>query len=381
MNNNNLQNQNNQSSDGDNHPDILKLFSKAKETSLTPEEKTAGTLLLKDFMEKNAVGAHTVSLDQTDTKTARKTFYTEYFKNLFVRDPRLVYALAVFVLVFSFATGAVYASQEAIPGDLLYPIKRQVAERVERIAALGTEAKTKVAVKHAVTRLEEIKTLIERNKIDSKNEAALQSDFDHNSKDVEKGIIKLEKEGRIGAAIKISSEFEDKLDKQEKDLIKSLEKIPTELKDKFTSTGSLSEYIKASISVSASIREDLENKLEHKGEVSNSEKSSDENDYSREEKAEKEWNKNEKHRENRESKEINMQSIPLGVSTTASTTASSTVKVIATSSVQVPVSTTNATNTTGVLVDTSTPVSAPVSVPVSNTTQTPIAIPTSIPSL
>ncbi len=332
MSNNNLQNKNNQSDNGDNHPAIMKLFSKAKAVGLNPEEKSAGSLLLKDFMEKNANGAHAVSLDhtnsQTYSKTDQKTFYTEYFKNLFVRDPRLIYALALFVLVFGIATSAVYASQDSVPGELLYPIKRQVAERIERVVALSTEAKAKVAVKQAVTRLEEVKTLIEKNKIDSKNEAALQAEFNHNSKEVERNIIKLEKEGRIGTAIKISSEFEDKLNKQEVNITKSLEKIPTELKDKFTNTASLSEYIKNRINVSASMRADLENKQEHKRGAVDNKKSPGEpskKDYSRD--RETEWNTDEQQRENREDAEINMRNIPLGGPTTASTTASSTVKV------------------------------------------------------
>lgn len=316
MSNNNLHNQNNHNDDGENHPYILKLFSKAKETGLSSEERSVGSLLLKDFMEENA----------------RKTFYTEYYKNLFVRNPQLVYGLAIFILIFGITTGAVYGSQDSIPGEILYPIKRQVTERVERVVALGAEAKAKVAVKQAATRIEEVKTLIEKNKIDSKTEAVLQVEFDHTSKEVEKNILKLEKEGRIDTAIKISSEFEETLSKREKDLTKSLEKIPTELKEKLPNTESLREYIKNRINVSASMRVDLEKKLMKMRDTENNPEKNEVDDRA---------NKNTLNKSSSSTEGKAPSTTPIkSATTTTNSTASTSVKSTGTTSVPVPVSTT-----------------------------------------
>lgn len=261
MSNNNLQNQNNRDDRGENHPDILKLFSRASEVSLTPEEKLKGTLLFENFINKNPLSGTQINKVSKTTVKTWEIFYTTYLKGIFIKNHRLAYMLAVTIFIFSLATSAVYAAQDSIPGELLYPVKIQINERVERVLARSTENKARVAVKQAVTRLEETKKLLEQGKIDSKSEKTIYKGFVHNSNDVEKNIAKLRKEGRFDIAVKISSDFESKIDSEDQNIGQALENAPKQIKDEMTATRV---YIRKSIDISASGRIDLENKLNNK---------------------------------------------------------------------------------------------------------------------
>ncbi len=206
MSNKNLQNQNS----GENiHPDIVKLFSKATEVALTPEEKLKGTLLFQEFIHENPLKNQVRSESSTRIKALN-----------FFSHQKIVHAFAIAVLIFSMATSAVYAAQDSIPGELLYPVKTQINERIERALARSPEAKAKVTVKQTMTRLEEMKKLLERNKIDSKNQKAIYNGLVRNSEEVEKNIVKLKKEGHINNAIKIDSDFEKLIINSEKDINK-----------------------------------------------------------------------------------------------------------------------------------------------------------------
>ncbi len=264
-----IQSDQNTSSDGSDAPppSISNLFSQSKEVSLTSEEKASGSLFLKDFMDKNPAGAISAQTeDATKSPYAeeagskgRKTFYTEYFKTLYTKKPELIYALAAFVLIFGSASGAVYAAQDSLPGELLYPVKIQVNERVERVAARTTIAKAKVAVKQAVTRLEETKQIIELKRVDAETEAAANMRFSSSSDAVESSIDQLEKEGRFDLAIKINADFEDILNKQEKDISAALEKASTSSKQKLAITR---EYVRKRISTSTQKTMALKSKIE-----------------------------------------------------------------------------------------------------------------------
>ncbi|SFC21179.1 hypothetical protein SAMN04487968_104258 [Nocardioides terrae] len=80
------------------------------------------------------------------------------------RERRLAVALAAVSIVGATGTSAV-ASQGALPGDTLYPVKRLV-EDVRTTLAMGETAKADVLLSQARTRLEELRGLGERDDVD-----------------------------------------------------------------------------------------------------------------------------------------------------------------------------------------------------------------------
>src|SRR3989338_2322917 len=86
--------------------------------------------------------------------------------------------LLLFVLA---GTGTVSAAQGALPGDLLYPVKVSVNEKVEVALAPTPAAKAEVQVRLAERRVDEARELSVRGRLDEKTAKILMDDFDEHS--------------------------------------------------------------------------------------------------------------------------------------------------------------------------------------------------------
>ncbi len=74
--------------------------------------------------------------------------------------------------------GVSAAAQGALPGDVLYPVKISINEKVEVALAPDAAAKSVVEVKLAERRVAEAKTLSAQGKFDAKTADTLSADFD-----------------------------------------------------------------------------------------------------------------------------------------------------------------------------------------------------------
>ena len=77
----------------------------------------------------------------------------------FLRNFRLVSALVALILILGLGGGVVLASQESLPGDILFPIKLFSGE-VEKFLARGDFSKAEVSLKLSNKRLGEVVKLI-----------------------------------------------------------------------------------------------------------------------------------------------------------------------------------------------------------------------------
>ena len=90
-------------------------------------------------------------------------------------------ALAGLVLFVFAGTSTVSAAQGALPGDLLYPVKVSVNEKVEVALAPTPAAKAEVQVRLAERRVDEARELSVRGRLDEKTAKILTDDFDKHS--------------------------------------------------------------------------------------------------------------------------------------------------------------------------------------------------------
>ncbi len=86
--------------------------------------------------------------------------------------------LLLFVLA---GTGTVSAAQGALPGDILYPIKISVNEKVEVALAPTPAARAEVQVRLANRRVEEAQMLSSHGRLDKKTAETLTVDFDEHA--------------------------------------------------------------------------------------------------------------------------------------------------------------------------------------------------------
>lgn len=188
---------------------LLRMFSKASTVNLTPEEKIEGENSFRNFIEKNPHPAIKSPYKHKIPVLSPSVFYKEKMQKIFAyikSENCKVACIPLAILLFSIA-GISYAAQDSVPGELLYPVKIQVNERVERALALTPEEKARVAVRQTITRLEEVKKLIDANKYDEQNEKTINANFEYHFKDVEKNTEQLAKDGHADIAAKINSDF------------------------------------------------------------------------------------------------------------------------------------------------------------------------------
>lgn len=104
--------------------------------------------------------------------------------------------------------GTSLAAQNAVPGEILYPIKIDVNEKVISALTIGDEAEASLHAKLAKERLEEAEDLAADGKLDAKLALALGTDLKAHSDQAEKLSAKLEAQGDLKTSGNVRSTIE-----------------------------------------------------------------------------------------------------------------------------------------------------------------------------
>jgi hypothetical protein len=114
-------------------------------------------------------------------------------------------------LILVLTGGTSFAAQSSIPGDVLYPVKVGVNEKVETLLAVGAKEVATVTAKHALTRLSEAEALAAHGKLDAETKVKIEEHFYENVADLRSNLKKLEGSGDFNAAAIINGSFEEGL--------------------------------------------------------------------------------------------------------------------------------------------------------------------------
>lgn len=104
------------------------------------------------------------------------------------------------ILVIAVSSGTVAASETALPGDLLYPIKVHVTEEARAALAVTPKARADWAVERAERRLEEAATLDLAGELDDAARAEIDSNLDEHVRVAGEDRQQLEDENDVDAA-------------------------------------------------------------------------------------------------------------------------------------------------------------------------------------
>ncbi len=99
--------------------------------------------------------------------------------------------LALFIVTF----GTSFASEKSLPGDLLYPFKIKVTEKVAGFFATTPQARASHEAQIAINRVEEAEILGAEGRLDSSTQADLQDDFTAHVENIHALIITAPKGG------------------------------------------------------------------------------------------------------------------------------------------------------------------------------------------
>jgi hypothetical protein len=102
-------------------------------------------------------------------------------------------------------------AQESLPGELLYPVKTNVIEKIKTITAVTPQAKASVEAVLAATRLEEIETLAREGKLNATLEQQMDNAFTGHVLRFERYLIELEADKQFDTVVELGQFFQTRI--------------------------------------------------------------------------------------------------------------------------------------------------------------------------
>ncbi|MDO8530406.1 MAG: hypothetical protein Q7S10_03325 [bacterium] len=175
-----------------------KIIDEARKTVLSPEEKAGMRLNLMDFMAQHPVKNPGLSP-------------WSFLVAVFGKKPALRYSFLI-ALVAVFGIGSIsVAAHGALPGDLLYPIKTEVNEKVLAFTMVSQEQKAQFELGLVQLRLEEIEKVASENTLDDAKSAQVKILLDGHIKGVKDRLNGITDEKKTRLTLEINSELESSL--------------------------------------------------------------------------------------------------------------------------------------------------------------------------
>lgn len=136
------------------------------------------------------------------------------FTLLMTRTRSLYAGALALVLVVSAGAQAGFAAEDAIPGDVLYPVKVAMAEPIALTFAISPERKAELSARYASRRVDEAATLSSVGKLDDKAADELATRFDTHVDALAKETDLLEAKGDLAVSLAVRTDLEQKVSAQ-----------------------------------------------------------------------------------------------------------------------------------------------------------------------
>lgn len=224
---------------------MRKLFKKINEEKLTAEEKRQGFVALQSFMFANK------------PKDIKSPFYSKTFP-IFFRQKTFAISFTI-LLIFVISTSIVFASQNSLPGDVLYPVKL-LNEGVESATALNTKSQAEVQVKHTITRLAEAEKLASIGNLSNNLVTEIDKQFQTHADQTIKDIAALKDGGALIDAAQVSSSFESSLANHQ-ETINQLSSNTTTKKQFKNGLSNIATTIQNQIAITSKIQDSLDSSI------------------------------------------------------------------------------------------------------------------------
>ncbi len=177
---------------------------------MTDAEKQAGFSALRSFIDNNPI-------KDSWYKTVSNKILSPFSNDMFLHHKILASAFMI-VLLISATGGTSAVAKYSLPGDVLYPIKINVNEKLETFTALTPEAKANVEATHLDERLSEAEILSTQNKLDSTILSRIKNQFSQDLKAAMSRVKTLDASGNKNSAKEVKIKLENSLQKH-KDVV------------------------------------------------------------------------------------------------------------------------------------------------------------------
>lgn len=181
---------------------IKNLFGRARSIRMSDTEYERGRLVVESFIRSHPV---------RDEETYRHSFHLGGAPRILHLLQRPMIAAFLIIIVLAATAGTTLASDQALPGDVLYPIKIHVNENIRAAVTVSAEPKADWAIRRIERRLTEAETLITAGTLDVEEAEYLELHIEEYRSQVESWSEKLETTGNAEAAARIRSRLEASL--------------------------------------------------------------------------------------------------------------------------------------------------------------------------
>ena len=164
----------------------------------------------------------------------------------------------ILAILLTFSGGTALAANSALPGDLLYPVKVGMNEKIRGVLAFTSEAEAGYQGDLAVRRIEEIEQLIAEGKLEVTLKEKIEENFEKHSEKTLNLIEELEAKGNFEAAAAVGARFEASL-KAHDELIARISDNSEFIRARLEST---LQRLKSRLEITSKAKEDTERKLE-----------------------------------------------------------------------------------------------------------------------
>ncbi|MES2668332.1 MAG: DUF5667 domain-containing protein [Patescibacteria group bacterium] len=141
------------------------------------------------------------------------------FTSLFARTRSLYAGALATVLIIAGGTQASLASEGAVPGDVLYPVKVALAEPIAMTLAISSEQKAELSARFASRRVDEAAALSHEGKLDEETAEDLAVRFDTHVDALAKETEELEANGDIAVSLAVRTDLEQKVSDKADDIV------------------------------------------------------------------------------------------------------------------------------------------------------------------
>lgn len=203
---------------------MKKIFKQLKKEQLSQQEKEIMKNELYLFMKNNPIAS------PTNEAPSRVDFFA-----IFKTHHRFAFAGVTLAIILLVMSGTAYAAEESLPGDLLYPIKINVTEKVRTALIKNPERLATWEAKKTERRLKEIEKITIKGNLNQERQKQLEDNLSKQVEITRTRIERLQTNERNEKAEKLGIDLEKSLEKYrlriENIELKS-EKIENKLEDK-----------------------------------------------------------------------------------------------------------------------------------------------------
>ena len=182
-----------------------KLIDTAKNLELGAAEKESMKTALLSHTQENPVRIWNDA--RLNIKRQKSSF--NILEALSLRPILLVKNMAIgLIIALLFSGGISFAAENALPGDILYPVKIGINEEVRSALTFDSEAKAHWSSRVVERRLEEAEELIAQGGLSADAREKIETNFEKHAENVREIVAQFETEKNLKAASDIESNFE-----------------------------------------------------------------------------------------------------------------------------------------------------------------------------